>query len=172
MIPVNDTSQVTIDGNIVTINPSIELQPNWTYHVEIESGAFTDEAGNAYAGIADDTTLNFSTPFTEVPPESSADSTIVVFDLIQGVSSNHSGRTFDADTSYTIFIHMDSEGETSAPQALGREAATWGRMTRLFWWGRELQWDQVTQRLSPTELTQLLKIGWGRESSHLFRPLS
>jgi hypothetical protein len=37
------------------------------------------------------------------------DSSIVVFDLINGESSSHSGRYFNADTAYTIYILVDSD---------------------------------------------------------------
>lgn len=43
---------------------------------------------------------------------SSVDTSIVVFDLINGASSSHSGATFDADTAYTIYIVIDSTGES------------------------------------------------------------
>jgi methionine-rich copper-binding protein CopC len=61
-IAINDASQVTFDGyGGVTINPPADLVPNTTYNIQIASGVITDLAGNAYAGISDDTTLNFTT---------------------------------------------------------------------------------------------------------------
>lgn len=43
------------------------------------------------------------------PVQDDPDTSIVVFDFVQGVSSSHSYRTFDADTTYTIYIRVDSD---------------------------------------------------------------
>ena len=50
---------------MVTINPLADLVPFTDYSIHIDNGAITDLAGNIYAGISDDTTLNFSTITTE-----------------------------------------------------------------------------------------------------------
>ncbi|MEP7729516.1 Ig-like domain-containing protein [Marinomonas primoryensis] len=39
------------------------------------------------------------------------DTSIVVFDLVAGTSSNHSGRIFDLNVSYTVYIVVDSDSE-------------------------------------------------------------
>ncbi|MGK7912933.1 MAG: AGE family epimerase/isomerase [Synechococcus sp.] len=58
---INVTSnQVTISGSTVTIDPS-DLAADTDIYVEIAAGAFEDGAGNDFAGIADDTTWNFTT---------------------------------------------------------------------------------------------------------------
>jgi hypothetical protein len=54
---------------------------------------------------------NLSAPSTntievEVPV---VDTSVVVFDLINGESSSHSGRIFDINTTYTIYIQVDSD---------------------------------------------------------------
>jgi hypothetical protein len=67
-IAITDNSQVNITGNVVTINPTADLNINAAYNVQLASGVITDTAGNAYAGISDSITLNFSTPDT-IPPE-------------------------------------------------------------------------------------------------------
>src|SRR5205823_6466301 len=51
-IAANDASQVSVSGNAVTINPAAALNANTTYTVSVAAGAFTDAAGNAYAGLA------------------------------------------------------------------------------------------------------------------------
>lgn len=53
--------QIQFADRIVTITLESPLHAAQTYHVEIDPTAITDAAGNAYAGIADDTTLTFST---------------------------------------------------------------------------------------------------------------
>jgi methionine-rich copper-binding protein CopC len=60
-ISVADTSQVTLSGTQVTINPTADLLAGSSYNVQMASGVIKDLAGNAFAGIADATTLNFGT---------------------------------------------------------------------------------------------------------------
>jgi methionine-rich copper-binding protein CopC len=64
VISTVDTSQVSFNGNVVTINPAVDLKPGGSYSVQVVSGAIKDIAGNAYAGIADATILNFTTAGT------------------------------------------------------------------------------------------------------------
>lgn len=59
-IPVGD-AQVSISGATLTINPTANLAYSTVYNVRIDATAIEDVAGNAYAGIADATTLNFTT---------------------------------------------------------------------------------------------------------------
>ena len=60
-IDVTDSSQVSISGNQVTINPTFDLIFGTNYSVQIDAGALTDAAGNPYAGISDTNTLDFRT---------------------------------------------------------------------------------------------------------------
>ena len=60
IISISDATQMSISGNTVTINPTADLVVGTTYNVQMASGVITDVAGNAYAGISDVTTLNFS----------------------------------------------------------------------------------------------------------------
>ncbi|MCI4661886.1 MAG: Ig-like domain-containing protein [Neomegalonema sp.] len=55
------SASVSVSGDTVTINPVADLDPGTAYYVEISNGAFTDGAGNPFAGIADKTVLNFTT---------------------------------------------------------------------------------------------------------------
>ncbi|RYZ02160.1 MAG: hypothetical protein EOO24_14565 [Comamonadaceae bacterium] len=113
--------QVTIDGNEVTVNPTADLQAGQTYSVQVAAGALLDGAGNAHAGVADGE-LDFT---TEAPPAMN-----VVFDLVEGVNSNHSGRTFQEDVSYTIYVRVNSYwvGLNTDGEGPG-EADSWGTWT-------------------------------------------
>ncbi|MEL6477409.1 MAG: Ig-like domain-containing protein [Pseudomonadota bacterium] len=51
-IPVDDTSQVTINGSTVTINPAANLDAATRYFVEIDPGFVLDAAGNPFAGLS------------------------------------------------------------------------------------------------------------------------
>ena len=67
-ISIADRSQVTINKNIVTINPSVDFVAGNNYSVQIASGVIKDAAGNAFAGINETTAFNFST-IENVPPK-------------------------------------------------------------------------------------------------------
>ena len=60
-IAVTDASRVTFSGSTVTVNPTNPLPQNTPVAVRIDPGAIEDVQGNAFAGINDDTTFNFST---------------------------------------------------------------------------------------------------------------
>ena len=51
----------TISGSLVTINPGVDLLGGTGYYLQIGALTLMDEAGNYFAGIADTTTLNFTT---------------------------------------------------------------------------------------------------------------
>jgi hypothetical protein len=59
-IGVGDGS-VTVAGATATIDPSVTLAEVTGYYVEVDSGAFLDLAGNAFAGITGSTAWNFTT---------------------------------------------------------------------------------------------------------------
>ncbi|MBL8496484.1 hypothetical protein ABF87_03520 [Nitrosomonas sp. JL21] len=48
-IDINDESQVTFEGDVITVDPAEDLLPDSTYDLEIESGVITDEAGHPMA---------------------------------------------------------------------------------------------------------------------------
>ncbi len=58
------SDQVSVSGAVAVIRPLAELERETMVHIEIDSGAFQDLAGNDYVGIAEPTTWNFTT----VPP--------------------------------------------------------------------------------------------------------
>ncbi|MEG3969333.1 Ig-like domain-containing protein, partial [Microcoleus sp. T2B6] len=59
---INVTStNVTVTGSTVTVNPTADLAQNTDYYVEIAKGAIKDNAGNNFAGIVGGTTWNFKT---------------------------------------------------------------------------------------------------------------
>ena len=78
--------------------------------VEVAAGFTRDVAGNAAS------TDKFIGP---------TDTSVVVFDLVGGTSSDHSGRTFQAGTSYTIYIRVDSNTATLATDA-NSGTGSWG----------------------------------------------
>jgi hypothetical protein len=59
-IPVGD-AQVSISGNVMTIDPTDDLELGKNYAVQIAPTAIDDLAGNSFVGISDNTTWNFAT---------------------------------------------------------------------------------------------------------------
>ncbi|HIN61123.1 MAG TPA: hypothetical protein EYM89_00005, partial [Candidatus Marinimicrobia bacterium] len=59
-IPIAD-AKVTIANNQVTVDPSSDLAENTVYYVQVAATALNDASANAYAGIQDKTTWNFTT---------------------------------------------------------------------------------------------------------------
>ena len=59
-IPIGD-AQVSISGDTVIVNPTAPLDTSTNYAVLIDATAIENGGGNAFAGIADNTTLNFAT---------------------------------------------------------------------------------------------------------------
>jgi len=94
---------------LLSINPDQEVKD--TYHFTV---------------IATDAANNFSELAVTLPiaERSEIDPTIVVFDLLEGVSSNHSEREFDLNVSYDIYILVSSgEGVMNVPR---EESDAWG----------------------------------------------
>ena len=85
-IAASDTSQVAINGSVVTLNPTVDLRPGTPYSVQVSAGALVDGAGNAFAGIVDSTTLNFVTLGVAPTPAPKL--------LITEVNSNATGGDF------------------------------------------------------------------------------
>lgn len=96
VISVADAA-VGIDGNSVTIDPDSRLEGGRQYAVLVENGAFTDVAGNPYAGISDAGALSFT---TEVRPIYSL--------LVSEVNSNAEGGDF-----LELYNHGDSDLDLS-----------------------------------------------------------
>lgn len=61
VIDVTDTAQVSVAGAVLTIKPTVDIIGGKDYAIQIDATAIEDLAANTYAGIADDTTWNFTT---------------------------------------------------------------------------------------------------------------
>ena len=110
-IDINDSTQISISGNTMTINPTNLLLKNTGYYIQLASGVIKDTAGNNYAGIGDTTTFNFTTinaspPIITNVPENSggginaaeaADGTFVVVNLDKVNTRAVAGNTLTID---------------------------------------------------------------------------
>jgi len=109
-----DAGSFTIDGSTGAV--TLKTDPNFEGK---SSYAFTVTATDA-AGNTGDKAVSLA--INDVEPEPVA----VVFDLVGGMSSSHSSRTFDAGTDYVIYIKVDSTTNTlntTIPSGSG----TWGK---------------------------------------------
>ncbi|MES2898520.1 MAG: Ig-like domain-containing protein [Pseudomonadota bacterium] len=60
-IAVGDTSQVSFNGKVVTVNPAADLAAGTAYSVSFAAGTIVDAAGNGNPGLAGTTAYNFKT---------------------------------------------------------------------------------------------------------------
>ncbi|MFY0602143.1 MAG: DUF4347 domain-containing protein [Cyclobacteriaceae bacterium] len=92
----------SISGSVLTINPSSDLRLNVSYAVQIAGTAITDLGGNAYGGISDNTTLNFTTINVQVG----------------FTSSTSSGTESDATAAIQVDLSQSSALTTSVDYAI------------------------------------------------------
>ncbi|MFZ4524039.1 MAG: FG-GAP-like repeat-containing protein, partial [Chlorobium sp.] len=110
-ISVTDTTQVSISGITVTINPTADMNSGNSYNVQMASGVIKDLAGNAYAGISDATTLN------DVPTVSGPLATTIA-EGDPSVSLNLLANAHDVDLTDTLSIGSVSYTVNGVPSAL------------------------------------------------------
>jgi methionine-rich copper-binding protein CopC len=115
-IPVTDATQVSLNGTVLSVNPSANLAGNSNLAIRIDAGAVIDMANNPFAGISDDTTWNFTTAF----PPSSAEITIVGSPV--GAFLNQAKNGFATTHLGTTPISYDASGVDKLIVAIGTEA--------------------------------------------------
>ncbi|MDP2549470.1 cadherin domain-containing protein, partial [Oceanobacter sp. 4_MG-2023] len=115
---VSDTVAVATEADILSADGSLWTQAVATADasVAVDSSGL---AGGNYTAYAVDSAGNISQAADETV--TLVDTSTVVFDLVNGSSSDHSGRTFEEDTSYTIYVRVDSSTEV-----LNTDSSEWG----------------------------------------------
>ena len=102
-IDITDGGQVSVAGSVLTINPAADLLAGKSYAIRIAATAIKDTSDNFFAGIADDTTWNFTLvgslkPFTGAGAGEGIDlapSTDIVYALnLGGPTLSIQGQTF------------------------------------------------------------------------------
>ncbi|CAA6825738.1 MAG: Flagellar hook-length control protein FliK, partial [uncultured Sulfurovum sp.] len=88
---------VTIANAVVTINPSVTLDLNTEYSVQIPATALKDSANNAYAGIQDTTSWSFTTVANTAP-------------TITGTTANQAVNDNATLTPFLDVVLADTEG--------------------------------------------------------------
>jgi methionine-rich copper-binding protein CopC len=93
-LDVTNGALVSISGAIVTLNLSGTLSKGTDYHILIDASALVDDMANSFAGIADPTTLNFTTVdvvINEVVTDPQTDWSSNGFDGSDGLGTVSSG---------------------------------------------------------------------------------
>ncbi len=113
------SSTLGIVADVVTINLTSNLTPTHNYYVQVDSDAFEDTAGNAYAGIADETTLNFTVgnnaPVAGDDNDTTDEDTAVAVDVL--ANDTDSDSAFNAAS--TAIVTPPANGSTSVNTATG-----------------------------------------------------
>ncbi len=115
-----ESGQVAGDGTtVITINPSSDLSEITEYYIQIDATAFDDTSGNSFAGIADETTWNFTTTFVPIlvdsfsPADNSTDFDINLDDIF---------ITFDENVEFgTGYVTIYKAEDDSVVEALDVE---------------------------------------------------
>ncbi|MEY4165841.1 MAG: hypothetical protein RL419_1683, partial [Actinomycetota bacterium] len=109
-IPANDTSQVTISGGQVTINPSLNLNQGASYYVLIDAGAFRDSSNNTFAGISSASTWQFTTtsPATTTTSAASTSTTSTTISIASSttVASSTTSSTASSTPATTVAVQQ------------------------------------------------------------------
>ena len=126
-IPISD-AKVTIANNQVTVDPSSDLSENTVYYVQVAGTALTDASANAYAGIQDKTTWNFTTIDPPATPNTApvlaavADTTIdedkTVEVTLSATDAENDPLTYSATSSNTeVTVSISSDQLTLTPKS-------------------------------------------------------
>ncbi|KQV88543.1 hypothetical protein ASD15_25990 [Massilia sp. Root351] len=117
-ISIADASQVTINGNQVTINPSADLKAGLSYSVQMGSGVLLGETGQAYAGLADASKLNFTVGAAAVPLPTAVVSTLSmvswgsVSPFLTNIADQHFSGTFQGALRSGEKVEVSIDGQT------------------------------------------------------------
>ena len=117
-IDLTDAVKVTAIGNVHTINPTTVLARGTNYYVQLEAGALKDVAGNAFAGIMDNTTWTFTTKPNTAPIVSSGIPDINVKG--SGLTTLNLNNVFtDADNDYLNYSVAYTSGSIISSAGIG-----------------------------------------------------
>jgi len=118
-IDVN-SDQVMVTGNIVTINPKVDLNPSDTYSLLIDKGAFTDGAGNAFGGLGIERQVYYLTQTTVnggVVTDSGFKSFVDPSELVFSTGATATATAASAKAAWILMVYMDADNELES-QAL------------------------------------------------------
>ncbi|MCR6653487.1 MAG: tandem-95 repeat protein [Cellvibrionaceae bacterium] len=119
VVEVFAVNGVTISSNVLTLDPASDLIPTHSYYLQIAGTALLDTAGNAYAGIADATTLNFTV--ANAAPVAGADNASVAEDASVDivVLANDTDSDSSLNAASVTVVTAPQNGTTSVNTATG-----------------------------------------------------
>lgn len=79
------SAAVTVSGTTITVDPPADLEPNTTYYIDIDAGAFKDAANNLSDAYSGTTSWSFTTPAPTPEPTASP---VVISQYYEGTSFN------------------------------------------------------------------------------------
>ncbi|MDK1310614.1 Ig-like domain-containing protein, partial [Pseudoalteromonas ardens] len=129
------SGRVSITSDKVYLNPTSNLTGNRTYAIRIDSGSVTDTSSNAFTGISDNTTFNFSTanttPVVDLDTGSGSNDSSASFSEGSGavnIASSASATDADSDTITTITVSLTND-QDGASEGLNVTAAAQNALT-------------------------------------------
>jgi methionine-rich copper-binding protein CopC len=155
-ISVTDTTQVSVLGSTLTINPSNDLKAGYDYNVKFASGVVTDLAGNAFAGISDATILNFTTVTngTTASPVTEQSTGNDIINGNQGSVMDLNPKTFDASAGADQYVF--SAIRTGTPLSLPAAYITINHFDAAT--GDKLVFDVVTPASGLSDINTLYSV--------------
>ena len=98
---------MTISGNQLTVDPSVDLSYSTTYYVNIDAGALEDSAGNAFTGL--DSSSNSGMRFTTEEEPDIIAPTLVSFSPILNATDISANTELVFTFDENVFIVGDGE---------------------------------------------------------------
>lgn len=119
VVEVFAASNAGVNNATVTVTPSAPLTPTQSYYVQVDRGALVDEVGNAYAGIADKTTVRFTTD--NAAPIANTDNATVAEDNTVDIAvlANDSDSDSDLNPASVTIVTAPQHGATNINLANG-----------------------------------------------------
>lgn len=114
-INISDASQVSIDGNQLTINLAADLKSGLSYSVQMGSGVLYSQSGMSYAGLQDTTKLNFSVVSAPATPSAWVDSLAMYASenpFITNIAAQHFSGTYTGQLGSGEKVQVSINGET------------------------------------------------------------
>ncbi|GAA4315504.1 hypothetical protein GCM10023183_36150 [Nibribacter koreensis] len=145
----NSALTASATGSTVTLTSATALVPGKNYAIQIAAGSVTDMAGNAFAGITNNTTWNFATAATASPVITTAVTSLTFGATAQNKFSTVQSYEFSAtDLSGNVTVAV-----TGPFQIAKREAAaqgTFGTTALTFTQAEITAGEKVFVRFAPT----------------------
>ena len=117
------TINLSLGGVVRTI--TADGSGNWSYNLVEADFIAMGQGTEILSATATDSADQTGPAGTRIITVDSVDPSVVVFDLVSGVSSSHSTTTFDAGTSYDIYIRVDSNSVQLNTANEGGTGGTW-----------------------------------------------